>query len=332
MNQQNKYLENEALISIIVPVYNADRYLDKCVTSISSQTYENLEIILVDDGSSDNSPEICDWFAKKDSRILVIHQNNRGVSAARNVGIEYAKGEYLAFVDGDDYISPSMIEHLYSRVLLDQTDIAVCGYRKVDEEGRELCVASIPDAVVTGFQAIRMHYHQTAGIMMIPVNKLYNKRLFGSVRFPEGRRCEDEATFYRIMDLCERVSILADPFYSYIQHDDSFMGREYSVERLDGVEALYERYLFYLNHGDQYRELLQPEGKLFIWVFYDVIRHFHPKSDSERKRVREICTMARNMCAQRDVNWSIRERLKLLFPGIYVSARRIKDRLLSSRK
>ncbi len=331
MNEIIDRMPTKALISIIVPVYNADKYLDKCVTSLMTQTYSNLEIILVDDGSTDNSARICELLAKKDTRIVVIHQKNSGVSAARNTGIKNARGEYLAFVDGDDYISPYMIEHLYARIMQDQADVAVCGYKRVDEKGHELSTAMIPDSVVSGAEAIRMHYSHTAGIMMIPVNKIYQRRLFDHIRFPEGKRHEDEAVFYLILDICEKVSLLAEPLYYYVQHENSFM-RSYSVEHLDVIEAFYKRYLFYLEKGEKYQDLLQKEGEMFAWQFYDVIRHFHPKSDSERKRVREICTMARNMCAQRDVNWSIRERLKLLFPDIYVSARRIKDRLLSSRK
>lgn len=330
MNQQDKNSGINALISIIVPVYNVERYLDKCIMSILAQTYENLEIILVDDGSSDKSSEICDLFAEKDLRILVIHQHNKGLSAARNVGIEHAKGEYLAFVDGDDYISPLMIEHLYSRIVLDQADIAICGYRKVDEEGRELSVATIPDAVVSGVQAIKMHYQNTSGIMLMPVNKIYAKKLFESIRFPIGKVHEDEAIFYRVLDLCERVSILAEPLYSYVQHEDSIMGRGYSVERLDGVEAFYERFLFYRDHGDKYQDLLQTEGEMFIWLFYDVIRQFRPHTREEKERVREIYSMARTMYSQQEISWSFRERIKLRFPELYLCARRIKDIVLKN--
>ena len=328
MNEQKQSMEPQTLISIIVPVYNAEKFLEKCVDSIVEQTYQSLEIILVDDGSTDHSPEICDQLSRKDPRILVIHQKNAGVSAARNAGIGYARGEYLAFIDGDDYISPYMMEHLYSRIVEDHSEVAVCGYRKVDEEGYELSVATIPDAIVSGPQAIRMHYNQTAGIMMIPVDKLYHRKLFETVRFPLGKRCEDEATFYRILDLCDRVSILAEPLYFYVQHEDSFMGREYSVERLDGVEAFYDRYMFYRDHGERYQDLLQPEGKLFVWLFYDVMRQFQPNTDEERKRVNEVCKMGREMCSQCGLKWTLRERMKLLFPEIYVKARRTKDKLL----
>ena len=331
MNEKKESMESKTLISIIVPVYNVEKYLEKCVGSILAQTYGHLEIILIDDGSTDKSSEICDQFAGENDCVKVIHQDNKGVSAARNRGIACAKGDFLAFIDGDDYVLPDMIENLYSRIVKDYSDLAICGYKKVDEEGRILSVTTIPDAVVSGVQAIQLHYKQTAGIMMIPVNKLYRRKLFNTVRFPVGKRCEDEATFYRILDLCERVSILSIPLYLYVQHEDSFMGGEYSVERLDGVEAFYERYLFYCDHKDQYRELIQLEGKLFIWQFYDAIRHFHPKTERERERVREICKMARKMYVQHEVKWTFREKLKLLIPDIYVKARKAKDYLMQQK-
>ena len=321
----------EPLISIVVPIYNVEKYLKQCIMSIIEQTYEHLEIILIDDGSTDNSAEICDQFAYKEPRIVAIHQNNAGVSAARNTGIVRARGEYVAFVDGDDFISPHMIKGLYSRIVQDQSDIAICGYRRVDEEGHELSVISVPNAVVSGVRAIKMHYEDTGGMMPIPVNKLYQRRVLDQVQFPEGKRCEDEATFYRILDLCEKVSILSEPYYSYVQHADSFMGGNYSVQRLDGVEVSYERYLFYRNQGDRYRDLLQPEGKAFAWLFYDVIRHFHPKTNEEAERIQEIYRIAGEMYSQKEVKWTMREKLKLRYPEIYVSARIMKDRLLRSR-
>lgn len=328
MNEQKVSMESKTLISMIVPVYNVEKYLKKCVESIVAQTYQHLEIILVDDGSTDKSTEICDQYAREDTRIMVIHQKNSGVSAARNTGIACARGEFFSFIDGDDYVSPNMIEHLYSRIVQDCSDLAVCGYKKVDEEGNELEVAAIPDAVVSGSQAIRLHYKQTAGIMMIPCDKLYHRSLFDTVQFPVGKRCEDEATFYRILDLCDRVSILSDPLYFYVQHKDSFMAREYSVERLDGVEAFYDRYLFYRDHGERYQDLLQQEGALFVWLFYDVIRHFHPTTKEEKERLNDIYRMARTMCSQSEVDWSLRERIKLRLPELYVSVRKIKDILL----
>lgn len=327
MRMDDTKISFKPLISIIVPVFNSAPFLERCLTSLLEQSYKNTEIILVDDGSTDNSPTICDLFAEKESRIVVIHQKNLGVSVARNTGITCARGNLLAFIDADDYISTQMIEKLFNRITSDQADVAICGYKKVDEKGNELRVITISDAVVSGKQAIKMHYQNTAGIMVLPVNKLYHKKLFEHIRFPEGKRCEDEALFYRILDLCERVSILSEPYYCYVQHENSFMGGVYKVARLDGIEASFERYLFYSAHSEKYQDLLQPEGKAFVWLFNDVMQHFQPTTKEEKERVHEIYKMARIMCSQREVIWSLRQRMKLRFPVFYYAAKKIKDRL-----
>ena len=126
----------DELITVIVPVYKVEKYLDRCVQSIVDQTYTNLEIILVDDGSPDNCPKMCDEWAKKDKRIKVIHKQNGGLSDARNAGLEKAKGKYVGFVDSDDYISPIMYEKLYKCIIDNQADMAMCGFSTVDEKGK----------------------------------------------------------------------------------------------------------------------------------------------------------------------------------------------------
>lgn len=315
------------LVSIIAPVYNAEKYLEKCINSILNQTYSCIEVILVDDGSQDRSGEICDRFAAEDARITVIHQINMGVSAARNIGVQKARGDYLAFIDGDDYILPQMIEKMLCRIEEDKSEMAICGFIRVDEKGKELSTVSISSALVTGPEAVSLHYKNTRGIMPIPVNKLYQKQLFDSVLFPEGKRHEDEATFYRFMDQCKRVSILSEPLYCYVQHVNSYMSGTYTVVRLDGVEASFERYRFYREKKERYKKLLQPEGKAFLWLFYDAVRHFQPETEQEKERVHEICRMAREMCDQPDVHWTLREKVKLCYPKIYMTARKLKDRL-----
>ena len=315
------------LFTVVVPVYNVEKYLEKCISSIIGQTYSNIEIILVDDGSTDNSSAMCDRYAEEDSRVTVIHQKNTGVSAARNTGIENANGEYIAFIDGDDYISNQMMECLYNRIVSDHSDVAICGYRCVDDMGHELNIATVEDAIVSGAEALRIHYERnTHGIMAITWNKLYRRRLFEFVRFPEGKRCEDEAVFYRILDLCGKVSILSEHYYYYVQHDDSFMGGTYKAARIDGIEVSYERFLFYYEHKDRYGDLLQPEGKVFSWLFYDMLQHFDPQTDEERRRVRDVCKIARKICFQREVKWTVKEKMKLLYPKFYVTAKKVKEK------
>ena len=145
----------EPLISVIVPIYNVEQYLENCINSILNQTYRNLEVILVDDGSPDNCGGICDLYSDKDPRIKVIHKQNGGLSDARNKGLDAATGEYLAFVDSDDTILPEMIDKLYQRIVIDQSDLAFCGYQQVNQKGDVLSEVYLEDNLLSGFDALR---------------------------------------------------------------------------------------------------------------------------------------------------------------------------------
>ena len=153
----------EPLISVIVPIYNVEQYLENCINSILNQTYRNLEVILVDDGSPDNCGKICDRYSDKDPRIKVIHKLNGGLSDARNKGIDTAEGEYLTFVDSDDTILPEMIDKLYQRIVIDQSDLAFCGYQQVNQKGDVLSEVYLEDNLLSGFDALRKSYEKKWG-------------------------------------------------------------------------------------------------------------------------------------------------------------------------
>ena len=318
---------NDPLISIIVPVYNTELYLEKCVDSIRNQTYSNLEIILVDDGSTDHCNTIVDHFATIDSRIIAIHQENGGQSKARNTGIDQAKGEFYLFVDSDDYIDENMIEQMYKRIQRDQSDLAICGHLFVDEIGNELGVFTMHDSVQTGFQILEKAYEGTKNdylVNSIIWNKLYKRFLFERIRFPEGRVHEDEATVYKLLDQCHKVSILSEPFYYYVRHSNSTMTSKYSVRRLDGVEACYERYFYYREKGGEYLRFLKPEGDVFASVFFKSKQSYKPKTREEKRRVRAVDRMARKICFDGFWQWSWPRRLKLMAPKLYIALERIK--------
>ena len=176
-------------ISIIVPVYNAAPYLSVCIESILNQTYKDLELILINDGSKDNSGEICDDYALRDNRIKVVHKKNGGVSSARNAGLELATGEYVGWVDADDYIEPDMFEYLYKLAINYKADIAECGYASVD--GDKVTVANFGKGLEYGDGKFITHKYLEADIFYGIVTKLYKRSLFERVRFPEGRIWED---------------------------------------------------------------------------------------------------------------------------------------------
>ena len=312
------------LISVIVPIYNVERYLEKCIHSILNQTYQNLEIILVDDGSPDNCGAICDQYSAVEQRIKVIHKQNGGLSDARNKGIDAATGEFLVFVDSDDAILSEMIEKLYRRIVIDQSDMAFCGYKQVNLYGELLSEVALPDKVLTGFDALKVSYESLGVLYTITWNKLYKRHLFQSIRFPVGKYHEDEYTSYLIIDQCSRISIIREALYIYYQRADSIMQEVYSVKRLDGIEASYERYIYYKKKGGKYKELLVPEGNTFTPIFFRSKMLFKPKTQEEKKRVREINRMARKICFDNFGKWSFYRKIKLLLPDLYVFMERIK--------
>lgn len=244
----------EDLISVIVPIFKVEKYISKCIEHIIKQTYKKLEIILVDDGSPDDCPEICDQYAGKDERIKVIHKENSGPSDARNVGIEAASGEYMMFVDGDDYIELNMVELLYARIIRDRSDMAICNINYVDERGHVLSftTSEVGPCVVDQNGFWRVYYEKNSVLCVVPWNKLYRRKLFENVRYKKGKRYEDEYILYDIVSQCDKISFLNERCYFYVQRKDSFMGSEFSINRIDGAEALIERGLCFKNKGQQY--------------------------------------------------------------------------------
>ena len=315
------------LISVVVPIYNVEQYLERCIDSILHQTYEHLEIILVDDGSPDNSGAICDSYLSLDQRIKVIHKRNGGLSDARNAGLEMASGEFIAFIDSDDTIMPEMIEKLYERIDTDRSDMAFCGYRQVSQNGDILSEVFLPDNVLTGFEALKVSYENEGVLYTIACNKLYKKHLFQDIRYPVGKYHEDEFTTYLIIDHCDIISIVKEALYIYYQRDDSIMQEAYSVRHLDGIEASYERYFYFKEKGGKYTELLVPEGNTFTPVFFRSKLLLKPQTREEKKRVREIDRMAREICFDNFHQWTLPRRIRLLAPGVFIFLSRLKGML-----
>lgn len=230
-----------AKISVIVPVYKVEPYLDKCVSSIVNQTYKNLEIILVDDGSPDNCPAMCDAWAEKDSRIRVIHKTNGGLSDARNAGMTVATGELTAFVDSDDWIAPDMYEYLYQRLTEDNSDIAACGVQMVwENKTPSRMLTRDGNCVLNQEEAMRAIIEESW--LKQPVwYKLYKTALVRDILFPKGKCHEDVFWSYQAVGKAKKVSISDYIGYYYLQRGGSIMGAGYSLKRLDAVEAKVQR-------------------------------------------------------------------------------------------
>ncbi len=233
-------------ISVIVPVYKVEKYVSKCIDSIMAQTFEDIEIILVDDGSPDNCGKICDAYAEKDSRIRVIHKENGGLSDARNAGIDAARGGYISFVDSDDYIAPDMMEKLYNAINSSDADMSICNYLYVDENGNEVYDNDnlpIKDEVVSGVEILTNKMLEHKGwYWVISCCKLYKKEIFSGLRFIREKQHEDEFIIHEVLVRCGKVAGVSDALYYYVQREGSIMNkRETSVKILDAVEAMMNR-------------------------------------------------------------------------------------------
>lgn len=229
----------DTLISIIVPVYNVQDYLEKCILSIINQTYKKLDIILVDDGSTDDSGIICDEYCKNDSRIRVIHQNNCGLSSARNAGIEIAYGDYIGFVDSDDYIDATMFEKLYFAAKKNNAQISICNYFLINTEN-----------IKTKYKNTIIHkekvFNNTVAIEQMcrgnlfqfhAWNKLYKKELFIGTRFPLGKLFEDIFTTHKVMYKAEKVVVIPESLYFYVQRNGSILNSKFNIKKLDYIYA-----------------------------------------------------------------------------------------------
>ena len=226
------------LISVIVPVYKVEKYLDRCVQSIVDQTYRNLEIILVDDGSPDNCPAICDAWAEKDNRIKVIHKENGGLSDARNAGMAITTGEYIAFVDSDDWVDRSFMETLLDLSVRTGADIAECNFIKTSGS-TEARTTSDAVTVCTTEEALEKHI-RIEMFKQVVWNKLYRKNVINVV-FQKGKYHEDEFWTYQIIANCKKLAHIDRILYFYFQREDSIMGEGYSIKRIDAVEAKLQR-------------------------------------------------------------------------------------------
>ncbi len=301
-------------ISVIIPAYNVELYLPKCVESVIHQTYSNLEIILINDGSTDQSGEICDSYAKKDARIRVIHQINGGLSAARNCGIAESKGEYIAFVDADDYIAPDMFWVMYDKIKQNESDMAVCSYLFVNEKGEALVSENednpIPDETVDKVTAIRKLEHVKKWYFSVSWNKLYRRGLFDDIQFPQGRFHEDEYVAHSIYHKCQRVSFISDRLYFYVQRKGSITDTNSLKRQFDEANAMLERAIWAIDEG--YNALSRVSLDVLIHNIYVCYKN---KDDDiyrgEIKRLQERCRKYTGKVISSSI--SIAEKIRYLF-------------------
>lgn len=230
-------------ISVIIPVYNAEKYLDRCMDSVLKQTYTNLEIFLVDDGATDNSGKMCDEYAKKDNRIKVIHKKNGGLSDARNAALAEVTGEYIGFVDSDDYIADDMFETLYNLVKKYNAEISVAAYYEI-RKGKIIDVQDSGQLNLYSREEAIIELLRDTKIQSYAWNKLYKRELFENIKYPKGKHFEDIATTILLFEKANKVVRLEKPVYYYVRRDDSITeNRNYKTYK-DYIDVVFNKYLY----------------------------------------------------------------------------------------
>lgn len=238
--------QNEILVSVVVPVYNVEPYLVRCLQSIAGQTYKNLQIILVDDGATDGSPKICDEFATLDARAEVIHKPNGGLSDARNAGIDISRGNYIVLVDSDDYLAPGYVETMLSAALKHGAKLVMCNFICVNDRGDEIDwqpgggFHSLRGSVPSG-DAMTALSDPVGGVYVVAWNKLYNRDLFSGLRYPIGKLHEDQFVIHHLLDKCDFIHCVPERLYYYVQREKSIISAGYTVRNLDVMDAFLDR-------------------------------------------------------------------------------------------
>lgn len=312
----------ETAISVIVPVYRVEKYLPACIDSILNQTFTDFELILVDDGSPDRCPEICDETAKRDARVRVIHQANQGLSAARNAGIEAARGAWLSFVDSDDYIAPQFYEKLYQTAQRTDADCVMCSVQNVDESGKPIdsALMRVADEVKTGREVLRKIGRDDVTPYLTAWNKLYRRKLFNTLRYPAGRQNEDVFVFAELFCQVQRAACVAEPLYFYRKRIDSIMNSAVTLRNLDEMWA-YVNCFEHLQQDDEESILKETEKRVFAkltGVYYRVTEEDrHSNKMKQAKKAQWNIAMRLMKQGRLDLRSLARTLLFQALPGVY---------------
>lgn len=307
----------QPLISIIVPVYKVEKYLKRCVDSILTQTYQNMEIILVDDGSPDNCGAICDRYKETDNRVVVIHKRNGGLSDARNVAIPLAKGEYISFIDSDDWISSYYVEHLYEAVAKCDADIGISWFENVFE-GKAL--QSKPEELLSNYECLtaeeclkKLLYQN--GVEVCAWGKLYKTPLIKNLRYPVGKLYEDIPVTYEAVKQSKKIAVIGNVDYYYFQRTDSIQNIAFNVRKMDGIEHCYN--MMKAVEADFPELKNAAECRYFSTVCNILFQIKDDKHESIRQPLSGYCFNASNSETMQDVLSFVKRKFKgLWFPYV----------------
>ena len=320
-------MSNGELVSIIVPVYNAEQYIGRCISCVLDQTYRNIELILVDDGSSDKSAYIIDEESGKDKRIVVIHKSNGGASDARNMGLSMCRGSYICFVDADDIIDPEYVMTMLSIAKEYDCDIVQCDYKKVNNRDIIFTRGDNKISVVSSTDMLNRIYSKSNVDTIVLWNKLFKKSVIADIRFPVGIMFEDEVFCPRVIYNASRIAITNSTLYYYYHNNNSVMNMEYSKKKLDIFTALKLRMDFYCKCGlkDLYeKDLYKYMNKLLQNIYLVKKSQIADKSSIKRRLIGDYWGKYRESLS---VSWPLRRKIALLvwgiFPGSYSFFRKV---------
>ncbi|MBE6568743.1 MAG: glycosyltransferase [Ruminococcaceae bacterium] len=284
-------------ISVIVPVYKVEPYLCRCVESILSQSYTNLEIILVNDGSPDNCPAICDYYVEKENRVVVVHKPNGGLSSARNAGLDIATGDWISFIDSDDWIEPNMYETLISNAVANAAQISIGGVADelLTDNGTIITKTSNVNSNVT---EVRDKMSAISHFLSNPWSawdKIYRREVFENIRFPVGEINEDEAIALQLLDKCERVVYTNEVFYHYIKRPESITTSSFSPKKFAWYRHCRENLAWIRKHYPELTELAAARYRTsLLWTLTEVALSDNKYPHETKELITELKQIRRN--------------------------------------
>ena len=266
------------LVSIIVPIYNVEKYLEKCIISLINQTYKNIEIILVNDGSPDNSLNICKKYQSTDERIVVLDKTNGGLSDARNYGIERAKGKYITCVDSDDYVLNDYVEFMYNNLKKDNADISICKHIVLFENNTQISTATHKKYILNPKQTLEMLLYDE-DMDVSAVAKLYKKELFNGIKYPKGQLFEDAATTYKLIDKADKITFESEGKYFYIIRQDSITNRKFDERKAELIKSTKQMTEYIRN---KYPELEQGCNRREMYSYLSTLMQMTKEKDIKK--------------------------------------------------
>ena len=315
------------MISVVVPVYKVEDYLRRCVDSVLAQTYRDFELILVDDGSPDRCGQICDEYAARDGRIKVVHQENGGLSAARNAGLDVAQGEYVAFVDSDDYCHPEMLKVLYEKIVQYNADVAVSGFKTVDLKGKEIDFKPyLPEKeeIINGKDALKRLVME-GSLRSVAWNKLYKRALFKYLRYPVGKIYEDDFIAPRLLYQCDRIVLVPRYLYFYVFNPNSISKQPRTVQYFDLVESRFMRMKFLQEIGFP-QECVERAAQTTVCPYWQCLKDIGVNniSKGEKRRFNDVRKMVRVCYRSQGIKVRYAECFAFEFPFLFHKLRNVK--------